>query len=722
MFHKTGLAIGVMLILTGTAWISGTASTNPHLAYTLVAFMAFGLDLADGTTMGFLFMILALPKIGWMEALLMASAAQMILVAVRREHPEPKALLESLMANAAAVLTTQLVFHAPNLQRFDQPIRLMLASGVCFLTLRIIDVQKRDVWSFAYYPVAGAIAALFPISALLPPLVYLTWRSCRLYERRLKKQREQSRKVASLHLRTIEALAQAIEARDQPASRNPRRVQIYCIEMAKAMNLPEMEIEALRAASLLYDIGEMAVPENIILKPGPLTPDEYEKVKIHPVVGAEILERVQFPYPVAPIVLAHHERWDGKGYPNGLSGEAIPIGARVLAVVDTFDALISARHHRCALSVEDALQRIRSESGRAYDPKIAALLEKRHKAWERLATATPARRFESILSAQREVQVVLDLTQKLGSSLELSDTFAALKPALQSLIPFETLAVWVERDGMLAAEYVAGEHLAVWSSLHIPLGAGVSGKVAAKAELMVNGDATEEFAHAGIQAELVSARFVLGVPLESGGIRGTLALYRSGEPKFTFEDARVLSMVAPKLSVAVANGLRFQMTASQAATDSLTGLPNASALFSRLEAGSPAAVLICDLDGFKLINDTHGHLTGNRLLEGLASAFRRSCRGSDFVARMGGDEFVMVLEGIGPEEIGARIAQFRDLVRAVGREVCGGDVLDASFGAAFCPVDGTTPNELLAFADRQMYRRKAENKAGVRKIERIAGA
>jgi diguanylate cyclase (GGDEF)-like protein len=170
----------------------------------------------------------------------------------------------------------------------------------------------------------------------------------------------------------------------------------------------------------------------------------------------------------------------------------------------------------------------------------------------------------------------------------------------------------------------------------------------------------------------------------------------------------------------VANGLRFRNTASQAATDPLTGLPNASALFARLEKGIPAVVLLCDLDGFKQLNDRFGHLQGNRLLETLAAGFKRSCRNSDFVARLGGDEFVVLLDGLGPDEIGARLIQFRDVVRAAGREVCGEDILDASFGVAFHPQDGNTANELLAFADQQMYRRKSEQKAGVRKINRSA--
>jgi diguanylate cyclase (GGDEF)-like protein len=212
--------------------------------------------------------------------------------------------------------------------------------------------------------------------------------------------------------------------------------------------------------------------------------------------------------------------------------------------------------------------------------------------------------------------------------------------------------------------------------------------------------------------------------LADGDLRGALTLYRAHDPLFTTEDARILSTIAPKLSGAVANGLRFRRAASEAVTDAMTGLPNVAALATRLSANSsPGAVVVCDLDGFKAVNDRFGHLMGNRLLEALALRFRRSCRENDFVARIGGDEFVLLLEGVGPAEITNRIAQFRDLVRATGRSLCKEDVLDASFGAAFFPADGTTSDELLAAADHRMYQLKAEQKAGILRMkQRSTGA
>ena len=723
MLEKIGMAVSVVLILTGTAWISGNASTSHDLAYSLLALIAFGLQLADGATMGFVFVILALPGLGWLPALFTAGTAILILAVIRNERTNPAALLQTLGANAVAIVSTQAIFHARSYARFDQPARLLIASGACFVVLHVLERRKPDLWTFVYYPVAAGIAAVFPVSIVLPPLVYVTWRSYRLYERRLEQQREQSRNASSLHLRTIETIALAIEARDQPISGQQRRVQIYSVEMAKQLRLPPIEIEALRAASILYDVGEMAVPENIIMKAGPLTPDEFEKVKIHPAIGAELLERVKFPYPVAPVVRAHHEKWDGSGYPAGLKGEAIPLGARILSVVDAFDAQLSARHHRSARSVEEALASITAASGRAFDPRLVSILRKNYKHWERLVASKPDGGFiGSITSAQRELHVVLDLTQKLGASLDLDEIFSALDDSIGELIPFDTLAVRLERDGELAVEHVAGEHVELWSQVRIPMGAGVSGWVAANQKPIVNGDASPDLINPG--AEMASPpRFALAVPLEANGERGVLTLYRAGEAAFCTEDARVLAVIAPKIASAFTNGLKFRATENQAATDALTGLPNASALFARLESGRPVAVLVCDLDGFKTVNDRFGHVTGNRLLEGLADGFRKSCREQDFVARLGGDEFVLLLGQISPEEIGARVQQFREIVHTIGRQVCGEAVLDASFGAAFYPADGATADELLSFADRQMYRHKAEQKSGVVRIRQLkAGA
>jgi diguanylate cyclase (GGDEF)-like protein len=672
--------------------------------------------------MGFVFVILALRQLPWTDTMLMGGAALFIHSVVRKERQSPQVLLRRLASTGAAILLSQAAFHGARLSQLDLAGRFMVASVFCFIGYNFRGLNKLNLWSFPYYPVAAAIAALFPVSVVLVPAVFVTWRSYRIYARRLEQRCAESKRMMDLHMRTIETLAMAIEAKEQPLSGRTRRVQIYSMELGKALQLEKPDLEALRSASLLYDIGEMAVPEHIMRKPGALTAEEFEKVKIHPVVGAEILERVRFPYPVAPLVRTHHERWDGSGYPRGLAGTEIPIGARILAAVDTLDALTSPRQHRPAARLDEAVKIVVEESGKAFDPEVVSLIAKNYKQWEaQFATHHNGDFIDSIFAAQREVQTLLDLTNALNGSIDLDVTFVAIRKALRQLVPFQTMVVWTERPAedrsqlsLLEPMFLDGEHLAIWSSARIPMGAGISGLAAASGTQQTGLNPNLELAFLGALRTLKPFRHAFAAPLQSGEVRGTLTLYRAVDLPFSPEDARLMSEIAPKLATAIANGLRFRKINEVDLSDPLTGLPNAKALELKMKnLEEPTAVVVCDLDGFKQVNDTYGHLAGNRLLQDLAKGFQSGCRGADFVARTGGDEFVLLLPGRRRHETGARLEQFREMVRATGRLIFGADVVDASFGAAFYCIDPGTPEELLAKADSRMYRRKSQQKAGV---------
>jgi putative nucleotidyltransferase with HDIG domain len=248
-------------------------------------------------------------------------------------------------------------------------------------------------WSFPYYLVGAGVVGMiswlhgftdWQTSLLTLPVVYLIYRSYRLYLGKLSDEKRHVEEIADLHMRTIEALALAIEAKDQTTHDHLQRVRVYAVEVGKELNVAKDEMEALQAAALLHDIGKLAIPEHIVSKPGRLTPEEFEKMKIHPLVGAEILERVQFPYPVVPIVRAHHEKFDGTGYPLGLKGKQIPIGARILSAVDFLDALASDRQYRRALPLHEAMARLVDESGKAFDPDVVRVLERRYVELEQL--------------------------------------------------------------------------------------------------------------------------------------------------------------------------------------------------------------------------------------------------------------------------------------------------------------------------------------------------
>jgi diguanylate cyclase (GGDEF)-like protein/putative nucleotidyltransferase with HDIG domain len=708
---KNAVAIAVLVVVAATAWIPHVGGQGPTFVDSLLALMAFSLELSGGGSMGFVFLILSVSRLSWLDSVLMADAALLLVAIVRRERPDPAKLLRTLAATTLAALGAHAAFQITDIPELQVPFDYVVASGMCFVGMNIFDWKREVLWSYPYYLVAAAVGALFPIPAVLPVLLLITWRSYRIYERRLERQYQELKRTSELHIRTMETLARAVGVRDRPLSGQSRRVQVYTEAMARELNLPEEQREALRVASLLYDIGELAVPEHILSKSGKLTPEEFDKVRIHPEVGAKILERVNFPYPVIPIVMAHHERWNGSGYPKGLIADEIPLGARILAVADTVDALASQRYHRPPVALDEAVAQVVANSGSYFDPFVVELLQKNYRIWERdVAEDAQADFTVSILSAQREAQVLFDLTAKLGISLDLDETFRALQNALGQLMVFDSIVIWIEREGFLTVEQALGSHLSAWSPLKIPVGKGLSGQVAEGAPNAMIGDAALDLRPSGMSATMHPFRYALSAPLASGEVKGAVTLYGSSERPFTPEHARILTQVAPKLAAAIANGLKFRQAQNRAGADSLTGLPNTAALADRMsKLDSPCAIVVCDLDGFKKVNDQYGHLTGNRVLQAVAEGFRASCRDQDFVARMGGDEFVLLLSGVSPEGSAVRLGQFSDMIRSVGTRITGSDALGASFGTSFYPTDGKAPDELLAKADKRMYQQKGDS-------------
>ena len=758
--------------------------------YLAVAILASGLKVQlpgiDGTmSVNFLFILLGVMELSLPETLVIGCTATLVQsVWQARKRLDPVKILfnvAGMMANASAL--TYLSFHwLAARYGSNKPILLMLAALVFFFanTLPISVVialtegkSSRRVWSecyfwsFPYYLVGAAAVGLVGIvnraagwetSLLVLPLIYWVYRSYRLYLGRLEAEKERVEvekrhveEIASLNMRTIEALALAIEAKDHTTHTHLQRVRTYAVAVARELGLPGAEIEALRAAALLHDIGKLAVPEQIINKPGRLTPEEFEKMKVHPLVGAEILERVAFPYPVAPIVRCHHERWDGTGYPEGLSGANIPIGARILAAVDCLDALASHRQYRQALPLAEAMAKVQEKAGTWFDPQVVGILERNYVELERMAQMTeepaaphslsktakverglaPATGFErtdptnghvdsadfltSIASARQEAQTMFELSQDLGVSLSLSETLSVLSMRLRRMIPYDSIAVFVNRNGWLLPELVSGENFRVLSSLKIRVGEGLCGWVAENCKPIMNGNPQVEAGYAVDLGKHSTLQSALVVPLEGlNGVVGVLAMYHANRDAFTPDHLRILLAVASKVALSVENALKYQQAESSATTDYLTGLPNARSLFVHLaqevarcrRMKSPLAVLVCDIDGFKAINDSFGHLEGDKLLREFSTRLKDACRGYDYVARMGGDEFVITAPGLTPEAAQEKAERLNQAAIESGRHVCGREVITLSVGTAFCPEDGYDVERLLAEADRRMYSMK----------------
>jgi diguanylate cyclase (GGDEF)-like protein/putative nucleotidyltransferase with HDIG domain len=624
----------------------------------------------------------------------------------------------------------------------------------------IITIWNQNfLWSAPSYFV-GAVVALSAEWALLQsglwaallfaaPL-YLMYRTYKVYMGRIDDERRHVQQMADLHLATIEALALAIDAKDQTTQSHIRRVQMYAAELARALGMSDTDIQGVKTAALLHDIGKLAVPEHILSKPGPLTEQEFQKIRVHPQVGAEIISAVPFPYPVAPLILSHHERWDGRGYPQGLKGEEIPLGARILSVVDYFDALTSDRPYHKAMSPEAAVALLQQEAGKALDPRIVELFvrelprlmaeaERIENAPRRLSLESTSTRgqpavgfqneskspsvFEHIAHAHREIYALYEIAQTMGTSLGVSDTMALIASKLSSLVPFSACALFLIDDSgdALRCAFATGTEADVIKQMTIRNGQGLTGWVARNRRPLVNARPSADFEAAGLTTQPTTLQSALVAPLVfNDRFIGTLAVYHTETDFYTDDHRRLLDRVSEQAAAVIRNSLVFEQTQEDSLTDPLTGLPNTRFMFMHLtrelaraeRLKSEVALLVMDLDSFKEINDNHGHHIGDRALREVASVLRSAIRPYDICIRYAGDEFIVVLSGCGPEEAERKRVELQRAVDEVVFEARPGRRLPLaiSIGAAIYPHDGDTYEALLAAADSRMYRDKTRRK------------
>jgi diguanylate cyclase (GGDEF)-like protein len=321
----------------------------------------------------------------------------------------------------------------------------------------------------------------------------------------------------------------------------------------------------------------------------------------------------------------------------------------------------------------------------------------------------------SIASARQEAQTMFELSHDLGNSLSLGETLSVLSMRLRKMIPYDSMVVFLLKDGRLAPELVSGDNFRLLSSLNIGLGEGLCGWVAEKRKPIVNGNPEAEAGYVSDPAKFTTLRSALAVPLEGlNGVVGVLAMYRADRDAFSADHLRILLAVSSKIALSVENALKYQQAEDSATTDYLTGLPNARSLFVHLSrelarcrrTGTSLAVMVCDLDNFKQINDLYGHLEGDNLLKDFADQLKETCREYDYVARMSGDEFVIVAPGLSLEASSEKASRLNQLAVEAGRKIAGRNLVTLSVGTAFCPQDSFDVERLLAEADRRMYSMK----------------
>ena len=671
-------------------------------------------------------------------------------------------------------------------------------NGVLVATLIALK-SRRPLWQCwrdgylwtAWTFFAAALAACVVYAAMMEfgllyvilsvPVIAASYATYRIYFERVAEQTREAAEMSRIHLATVEALATAIDAKDQTTHCHVRRVQHYCARMGELTGLSANEIKALRAGAMLHDVGKLAVPDHILNKPGKLTPAEFEKMKIHTSVGAQILERVGFPYPVVPIVRHHHEQWDGGGYPEGLRGEAIPLTARILSVVDCFDSSREDRPFRKGKTLEEACALLERGAGKHFDPRVVGLFlahlpefEKeiaelgldqhgftsaecdsrallddapavpaqqhhqyhRHGIHDSNSGGAPPEYLNQIKNAHREVYALYEIARTFGSSLDIEDTVSVLVNKVGHVVPFDLCAVYLYDDlkGYASAAHVAGRHAELVRGRTVAPGEGVVGFVLANRQPSYLLDPMLDFAGA-LLPEGSEFRSMVALPLvRDEQLLGALAVYSHEPRRYADDHLRLLDTVARLASDALANAVQHAEAESNALTDTLTGLPNARAMYLRFEqeasrarrTGRTFQVVMLDLDEFKQVNDTFGHKTGDQMLREVARILQAQLREYDFLARYAGDEFIAFVQDLSVVQVEELCERIEKAVSRFSLHVRGGKHarVGISVGAASYGLRGETLDQLLIAADEAMYAIKSVHKLQTRtaavKAEKVA--
>ncbi len=612
-----GAVAYIALVITAGAialghglWAWTTADLARYLSFLIIALVGSGMKVSlpsvPGTmSMNFVFVLIGISQFSLGETLLAGCLGALVQSLFQTKvRPKPVQLAFNSASVAISIQAAYFVHSLPNLQSGLLTAAIFFLTNTLFVAAVIALTERTNLfavwrgyfWSFPNYLVGAAAAWVVGVSdrligwepsLLLLPILYVVYRSHRMYVDRLEEartraeqQRAHAEEVAALHRRTIETLALAIEAKDQTTHDHLERVETYAVEVGKELGLGEIDLEALRAAALLHDIGKLAVPEYIISKPGKLTPEEFEKMKTHTIVGAEIVERIRFPYSVAPLVRGHHERWNGTGYPDGLAGERIPLGARILAAVDCLDALASDRQYRRAMPFAEAIAIIESEAGKSFDPRVVEILARRGAELEKLVSSgrrierlgtnikvergdAPAAGFEK---ADRDLLNLHDSIAEVGKRSEMlaqligrialcggrDEVFEAMRSALHGVVAYDVVVVYLRHGECLTPQWIDGHDFELFASLEIPVGGGLSGWVAENGKAIVNGNPSVEPGYLNDPSRFSTLRSALAVPLISAsGITGVLSAYLTQRDAFTSADLAALTSVGSTLAVAL---------------------------------------------------------------------------------------------------------------------------------------------------------------------------
>ncbi len=536
-----------------------------------------------------------------------------------------------------------------------------------------------------------------------------------------------ARDVMDLYYSTLRCLAAAIDARDCHSRDHVRLVEFVAMEICSEMGLKGDDVEGIRTAALLLDVGMLGIPENILLQSGRPTAEEFAAIHNHPVLGAEILEEVPFPWPVQRLIRSHHERWDGTGYPDRLQGEEIPLGARILAVADVYGALVSNRAFRRGWPHEQALAHIRRGAGAHFDPDVVKAFLKVAYRIPRAGLSRSVRDGEgaasTIARATQEFVWLWDISQSASCTLDLNETLQTVARKVAEHLDCDACAIFLkDADGVgLTCQAEFPGEPAVLKGAKAAVGEPGTGQVARDGRPAIIRPGRDSLRAGDGSVTQVPYDWAAISPLGAGAASlGTINLYRSGRD-FSIEELDLLNSLARHAAVPLANASLYEAARQGAERDPLTGLHNVRYLCNRVEqefarsarTGKPFSIIAVDLDNFKSVNDTLGHQAGDALLRDVSQLLASAVRDYDSVVRYGGDEFVIVLSEASEDDARETIARLGRMVTDYASRLPGLAAMGfgASFGAATYPRDGGDMKALLEVADARMYNSKRTSRA-----------
>lgn len=506
-----------------------------------------------------------------------------------RNQPFLAVTVAMFVANIVQVSVNILLISVLFSLRYSDPIKQHLKG---FIGAAMMFLPTSSAASLMYLALRYDTWALIMIGIPIIMTIYFWHRHFR------ESAKKRIAVLEKAHRETIEALAVAINAKDEVTHEHVMRVQIYASGVAKLLGCTQDEVEALKAGALLHDIGKIAVPDYILEKPGKLTAAEFEKMKLHTIAGAQIVGRVDFPYPIAPIIRHHHERWDGKGYPDGLKEEEIPLTARILSVVDCFDAVREDRQYRKGMTRDEAIALILRGSGTQYDPKvvstfIAHLTEFEKDIESRKETPVPdfgiipleqlsesarlvppaaglaeeelKNQAQLSLSPDDPVRAFCEIAQAVIAAGSEPDLLSAFADKLKLMVPYDTCAITMllPDTGLGVVAHAAGQNAEAVHGRKIALGEGVTGWVIANRKPFCNTDPkldlpphlTERFA---------DYRTLAVFPMiKDDTILGAVTLYSRLASKYNIEQQKLIGESASLLAARLMAVSQTSQSASQ---------------------------------------------------------------------------------------------------------------------------------------------------------------